>query len=125
MARVTDFDAALRFYVEGFGMKVLMDKFHAEARRVTAMFLGFDDFTVGGCLELAKNWDAKGPYSHGSGYADISIGVPDLAAMVTKLEAMGTEIGLRPTVLLEGGSRVAFVKDPDGHAVELVQTKRS
>lgn len=124
MIRVKDYDAAVRFYVDGLGMKQLGDRFDIETRRVTGVFLGFEDYAAGGCVELVQNWDAAGPYSHGTGYGHISIGVPDIAAMVAKLEAMGREVTLRPTVLIAGGPRVAFVKDPDGYSLELIQTRR-
>jgi lactoylglutathione lyase len=125
MIRVKDFDAEFRFYVEGLGMKPLGDRFDVEVRRVTGIFIGFDDYAAGGCVELVQNWDADRPYSHGTGYGHISIGVPDVPAMVTKLETMGAEVTLRPTVLIEGGPHVAFVKDPEGYSVELIQTRRN
>jgi lactoylglutathione lyase len=124
MIRVNDFDVALRFYVDGLGMKVL-DRFDIESRRVTLLFIGYGGYAEGGLLELTRGWDADGPYSHGTGYGHISIGVPDIAAMVAKLEAMGVEITSRPKALMAGGPSVAFVKDPDGYEIELIQTRQS
>lgn len=124
MVRVKDVDAAIRFYVNGFGMKVL-GRFEVETRRSTGVFLGFGDYDAGGVLELASKWDHEGPYSHGSGYGHISIGVPDMTATVAKLESMGAEITVRPKPLIPGGPAVAFVKDPDGYEIELIQTRRS
>lgn len=125
MIRVKDLDASLRFYIDGLGMKKLDEPFDVPVRRVTAIFIGFESYAAGGCLELVNYWDAEGPYSHGSGYGHISIGVPDIDAMVARIEAMGAQFTLRPTVLLEGGPQVAFFKDPDGYMVELVQTRQS
>lgn len=125
MIRVKDFAAAMRFYVEGLGMKQMDPPFHVETRRATGVFLGFEDYAAGGCVELAQNWDATGPYSHGTGYGHIAIGCPDIAGMVARLQAMGAEVTLRPTVLIAGGPHVAFVKDPDGYSVELIETRRS
>jgi lactoylglutathione lyase len=88
------------------------------------VFVGFNDYTAGGIVELTRSWDFDGAYSHGSGYGHISIGVPDIVAMIAKLETMGMEITMRPKPLIAGGPRVAFVKDPDGYAVELIQTHR-
>ena len=124
MIRVKDFDAALRFYVDGLGMKQLSDRFDVETRRVTAVYLGFEDYDAGGCLELVSRWDVDEPYTHGSGYGHIAVGTPDIEGMVAKLEAMGAEVTLRPTVLIEGGPLVAFVKDPEGYAVEFIQTRK-
>jgi lactoylglutathione lyase len=66
MIRVNDFDAAMRFYVNGLGMKQMDEPFHVETRRATGVFLGFEDYAAGGCVELVQNWDAVGPYSHGT-----------------------------------------------------------
>lgn len=125
MIRVKDIDAAMHFYVDGLGMKPLGERFDVPVRKVSAIYLGFDSFEAGGCVELVKRWDAEGPYTHGTGYGHIAIGTPDLEGMIEKLEAMGTEVTLRPTVLLEGAPAVAFVKDPDGYSLELIQTRRS
>ena len=124
MIRVKDFDAAMRFYVDGLGMKPLGDRFDVPLRRVSAIYLGFDSYAAGGCVELVQRWDEPGPYTHGTGYGHIAIGAPDIEGMVAKLESMGVEVTLRPTVLLPGAPAVAFVKDPDGYAVELIQTSR-
>lgn len=124
MIRVNDWDASLRFYLEGLGMKVIMNRFDVEARRVSAMFIGFGDFHQGGALELTRQWDQTGPYTHGTSYGHVSVGVPDIAAMVARLEGMGAEVTQRPTVLKPGGPEVAFVKDPDGFDIELIQTAR-
>jgi lactoylglutathione lyase len=125
MLRVKDLGAALRFYIDGLGMKQLGDRFDVPVRRVTAVFIGFEDYAAGGCLELVHYWDSEGPYTHGTGYGHISIGVPDVEAMLVRLEAMGAEVTLRPAVLIAGGPKVAFLKDLDGYSVELLQTNRS
>ncbi len=123
MIRVRDFEAAVHFYTDGLGMK-LLDRFEVEVRRATAQFLGFGDY-YGWCFEQVHNWDAKEPYSHGSGYGHTAIGVPDVTATVAKLEAMGAETILRPTSLLEGAPDVALLKDPEGYSLELIQTRRN
>jgi lactoylglutathione lyase len=125
MIRVKDFDASLKFYIEGLGMKVL-DRFDVERRRTTGMYIGFGEYKDGGMVELVHPWDDEEVYSHGSGYGHhIAIGVPDVPAMVARLEAMGAEVTLRPQELIDGAPQVAFVKDPDGYSVELIQTRKS
>jgi lactoylglutathione lyase len=123
MIRVREFEPALRFYIEGLGMKVL-NRFSVPVRRVDAMFIGFADYAQGGMLELVRLWDHQGPHTHGSGYGHISVSAPDLEATVARLQAMGAEVTTPPTVLIPGGPRVAFVKDFDGYAIELIQTCR-
>lgn len=125
MLRVTDIDVSMNFYIDVLGMKKLDEKFDVPSRRVTAIFIGFESYEAGGCLELVNAWDAP-PHTEGFGAAGhISIGVPDIHAVVKKVEAAGLKFSLQPTVLLEGGPHVAFFKDPDGYLVELLQTKRN
>jgi lactoylglutathione lyase len=122
MIVIKDIEAALRFYIDGLDMK-LLGQFDVEERRVTALFVGFE---VGAtALELAHYWDSAGTDTHGSGYRYVAIGVPDIDVAMAKLEAMGVEISMRPTILVAGMPRAAFVKDPDGYAVELFQTRNA
>jgi lactoylglutathione lyase len=123
MIRVKDFNKSLHFYVDGLGMKML-DRYEVEVRRTSAIFIGFDGYAAGGCVELVKPWDDKGPHEHGNAYGHFAIGVPDVPAMLAKLQGMGVEVTVRPQVLIGDGPQVAFVKDPDGYDVELIQTRR-
>ena len=125
MIRVKDLDAAERFYIDGLGMKVL-DRFDVESRRVSAIYIGFEGYAAGGVVELVSDWDAAGPFVHPTGYLHhFAIGVPDVAAMVAKLEALGAEVSLRPTIMKPGAPAAAFVKDPDGYSIELIQTRQA
>ena len=124
MVRVQDFDVALRFYVEGLGMRVL-DRFEVASRRASAIYIGFGDYNDGGVLELVRYWGDEGAYTHGTGYGHIAVGVADVAATLDRLEAMGAEVTLRPKVLMDGGPAVGFVKDPDGYSIELIQTLKA
>jgi len=124
MIRVRDLDASLHFYIDVLGMKQLSDRFDVPARRVSAVFVGFDSFAAGGCLELVHSWDQTEPHTHGSGYGHISIGAPDIEGLSRSLEQIGVGFTLKPTALLEGGPKVAFIKDPDGYSIELLQTRR-
>lgn len=121
MVRVQDLDASLRFYEGGLGMQVL-DRFTLEAKRATAIFVGFDDHDAGAPLELTRYWDDEGPYTHGSGYGHAAVGVSDAPEVFARLEAMGAQVIMRPGVLVPGGPCCAFVKDPDGYAIEIVET---
>lgn len=123
MLRVRDFEAAMRFYTEGFGMKPLGEPFDVEGQRMSAVCLGFDDGETGGCcLELVYYWDAEGPYTHGTGFGHISMGVPDIDELLGKLGKMGAKVTLPPRALVSGGPRVAYLEDLDGYAVELIET---
>jgi lactoylglutathione lyase len=123
MIRVRDVDAALRFYVDGLGMK-LLDRYDFENGRFSLLYLAFDGYDGGGALELTYNWDVKEGYSHGSGYGHIALGVPDIQSAVSRLEALGAQISLRPKKMVAGAPHIAMVKDPDGYQIELIQTRR-
>ena len=121
MIRVSSFDAALRFYVTGLGMQVV-ERFELEAKRVSSLFIGFGDHPEGGLIELIHSWDADTAGAIGTGSGHVAIGVPDVPAVVARVEALGAEVTVRPTPYFAGGPLIAFVKDLDGHAVELVQS---
>lgn len=118
MIRITDADKAIAFYAKGLGMK-LLGTFEVPERRVTAYFTGYRPGST--AVELAHYWDDKGPYAHETGYSHIAIGVPDLDETLSRLESMGIEISIPPTILVEGMPRTAFVKDPDKYSVQLFQ----
>jgi lactoylglutathione lyase len=123
MLWIRDPDAALRFYVDGLGMKELY-RVDAENKRATGRMVGFADDASGAYIELGQKWDADETYTHGTGYGHIAIGVPDVVALVAKLEAMGFETLDPPAVVIPGGPFRAFVKDSDGYAVELIEDKQ-
>jgi lactoylglutathione lyase len=119
--KVKDLDATFRFYCEGLGMQVL-DRVDVEIRRATGVFLGFNRDDAGRHLELAHYWDTPAPYTHGTGYGHVAVGVTDVPAMIERLEALGAPVTRRPDPLFDGSPRVGFVKDPDGYDIELIET---
>lgn len=124
MIRVRDVDASLHFYCDGLGM-TLLDRYDIEAGRFSILFLSYAGYRDGpAALELTYNWDQKDDYSHGSGYGHIAIGVSDVGAMWKRLADFGGTQSTPPKILLAGGPELAFVKDPDGYAIELIQIRR-
>ncbi len=124
MIRVADWEPALRFYIDGLGMKIL-DRFTVEVRRTDLIFIGYGDYSQGGVIELVRIWDDDSEPTHGTGYGHVAIGTPDVVGITAKLAAMGAEILTPPTVLIPGGPHVAFVKDFSGYTIELIQTSRN
>ena len=124
MIRVRDVDAALRFYRDGLGM-ALLDRYDFEKGRFSILFLSFAGYRDGpAAIELTYNWDQAEDYTHGSGYGHIAIGVPDVPAAYERLaEYGGTQVS-PPKAMMEGAPQLAFVKDPDGYAIELIQIRR-
>lgn len=125
MFRVRDVDASLRFYCDGLGM-TLLDRYDFEAGRFSILFLSYAGYRDGpAALELTYNWDTEDNYTHGSGYGHIAIGVPDVPAMWARLADFGGIQGTPPKTLMPGAPQLAFVTDPDGYAIELIQICRT
>lgn len=122
MLRVRDLERALTFYCEGLGMQVI-SAFDSEPGRFSLRFVAYADFATGPAIELTHNWDRIEPYTHGSGYGHIAIGVPDIHAMCARLVTAGGTVTTPPRCMVPGAPALALVQDPDGHAIELIQTR--
>jgi lactoylglutathione lyase len=119
MLRVGDLDRSLAFYTELLGMRLLRRKDYPGGR-FTLAFVGYgaeSDTTV---LELTHNWDTDS-YTVGSGYGHIAIGVDDIHATCAAIAAAGGRITREPGPMKHGTTVIAFVDDPDGYKVELIE----
>lgn len=124
MIRVGDLARSLDFYCGKLGMKVL-SRVDIEVGRFSIVFVNFSEDYDSGAIELTWNWDHPANtegYTHGNGYGHVAIGVPDVHAMCDHLRAAGVTIAVEPKTLLPGAPALAFVKDPDGYSIELIQT---
>jgi len=121
MIRVRNLDRSLDFYCNKLGMKVISQT-DFEQGRFTIVFVNFSDDFDSGAIELTHNWDGAEDYHHGSGYGHVAIGVPDLAAFHMRLTKLGVEFTVEPKVMIAGAPPLAFVRDPDGYSIELIQT---
>lgn len=119
MLRVRDLDAALRFYCDGLGMKLLRRKDYPGGE-FTLAFVGYHDETAGAVLELTHNWDGR-CYEIGTGFGHVAIGVGDIYATCEALRARGAKITREPGPMQHGTTVIAFVEDPDGYKVELIE----
>lgn len=120
MLRVLDLEKSLDFYTRLLGMKLLRKK-DFEGGRFTLAFIGYggeEDHTV---LELTHNWDQAEPYDKGNAYGHVAIGVPDIYAACERLEKEGVSIPRPPGPMKHGGAVIAFIEDPDGYKVELIE----
>ncbi len=119
MLRVTNLDRALQFYCEVLGMKLIRRNDYAEGR-FTLAFVGYGDERATTVLELTHNWDTES-YAMGAAYGHIAIGVEDVYATCESIRARGGKI-VREAGPMKGGKTVlAFVEDPDGYKVEILQ----
>jgi len=124
MLRVRDLDAALRFYCDGLGMRLLRRKDYPGGR-FTLAFVGYGDEADTAVLELTHNWPTPEglarDYQLGTAFGHVAIGVDDIRATCDALRARGVRITREPGPMQHGTTVIAFVEDPDGYKVELIE----
>ena len=120
MIRVKDQDKSIDFYTRHLGMKVIRQK-EFEGGRFTTTFIGYGDESSEAVIELTYNWDQDEPYSHGSGFGHLAVGVPDIYGTCEALEAEGVSIPRKPGPMKHGTTVIAFIEDPDGYKIELIE----
>ena len=121
MLRVGDLERSIAFYTDVLGMKLLRRKDYPSGR-FTLAFVGYGDESETAVIELTHNWDT-GSYDLGNGFGHIAIGVADIYATCERIRAAGGEITRQPGPMKHGSTVIAFVKDPDGYQIELIETK--
>ncbi len=119
MVRVRDLDRSLDFYTRLLGMTLLRRMDFPEGR-FTLAFVGYGPEDSHAVMELTHNWDQEGPYDLGTGYGHIALGVHDIYGVCEELEAAGARIPRRPGPMKHGTTHIAFVDDPDGYKIELI-----
>ena len=118
MVRITDPEKSRRFYEAlGFTFENEMDIVRGGEREATNYFFSLGDQRS--VLELTYNHDGRS-YELGTGYGHIAVGVDDLDATLARLAGEGIEPERAPYQVREGGSFIAFVRDPDGYRIELI-----
>lgn len=120
MIRVFDLDKSIDFYTNKLGMKLLRKKDYPTGE-FTLAFVGYGDETSNAVIELTHNWGQKEPYQLGTAFGHLAIGVPDIYGTCEKLAQAGVKIPRPPGPMKHGGSVIAFVEDPDGYKIELIQ----
>lgn len=120
MLRVRDLDASVAFYTKLLGMKELRRN-EVPGGRYTLAFVGYGDESSTSVVELTHNWDQKEPYEIGSGFGHLAVGMPDVYAACEALKQAGAKITREAGPVKHGTTVIAFVEDPDGYKVELVQ----
>ncbi|QDH17529.1 lactoylglutathione lyase [Swingsia samuiensis] len=122
MVRIRDIDRSLIFYGL-LGMKELRRKEVPEGR-YTLVFIGYEGNAKGeGEIELTYNWDQEEDYEIGNGFGHFAVGVPDVAGVVEKVRTGGGKVTREAGPLKFGTTIIAFVEDPDGYKVELIERK--
>jgi lactoylglutathione lyase len=119
MIRVNDLDESLRFYCDALGMRLLKKKEFPEGR-FTLAFVGYDDEEKAAAIELTYNWDTH-HYDQGNGFGHIALKTLDIYRPCEELRAKGVKIVREPGPMKHGTTLIAFVADPNGYHIELIE----
>jgi len=119
MLRVGDLNKSLAFYTEVLGMQLLRKQDYPDGK-FTLAFVGYGPEDETAVLELTHNWDTD-HYDLGSGYGHIALAVPDAYAACDAIRARGGKVVREAGPMKHGTTVIAFVEDPDGYKVELIQ----
>lgn len=121
MLRVGDLEKSLKFYTEILGMQVLRRKEYPDGK-FTLAFVGYGPESEQAALELTYNWDTD-KYNLGNGYGHVALEVDDAYQACADIESRGGKV-VRPAGPMKHGTTViAFVEDPDGYRIELIQKR--
>jgi len=121
MLRVGDLERSIAFYTEVLGMDLLRRKEYPSGR-FTLAFLGYGPEENNTVLELTHNWDTSS-YNLGAGYGHIALGVSNINETCEMIRTKGGIIVREPGAMKHGTTVIAFVEDPDGYKIELIQQK--
>ncbi|GAN54279.1 lactoylglutathione lyase [Tanticharoenia sakaeratensis] len=120
MVRVRDIDRSLAFY-SLLGMRELRRR-EVPDGKYTLVFIGYDDNAHGQAeIELTYNWDQEADYEVGTGFGHFAVGVPDVAATVEHVREGGGIVTREAGPVKFGTTVIAFVQDPDGYKIELIE----
>lgn len=120
MIRVKDLDKSIRFYSEVLGLSVHSRKDYPEGK-FTLVFLGAGGDSEG-FLELTHNWEVS-EYAMGNAFGHIAFAVPDAVKACEAIHSKGGKITRAPGAMKHGSTVIAFVEDPDGYKIELIERR--
>lgn len=119
MLRVGNLEKSIAFYCDVLGMKVLRQKDYPGGK-FTNTFVGYGDESKHTVLELTHNWETES-YDLGNGYGHVALGVDDIYATCEAIKKQGGNVTREPGPMKHGTTVIAFVTDPDGYKIELIE----
>ena len=119
MLRVGNLQRSINFYTQVLGMQLLRTSENTDYKYSLA-FIGYGRNPEHAEIELTYNWGVEG-YEIGTAYGHIALGVPDAYAAVEKIKAAGGNVTREAGPVKGGTTVIAFVTDPDGYKIELIQ----
>jgi lactoylglutathione lyase len=121
MIRVNDLAQSKHFYCEVLGMKLLREKEFPDGK-FTLAFVGYADEDSSAVIELTYNWD-RSSYTLGDAFGHVAIGTEDVRTACEKIRAAGGKITREPGPMKHGTTVIAFVEDPNGYKIELIERR--
>ena len=121
MLRVGNLERSIDFYTNVLGMQVIRSTEYPTGR-FTNTFVGYGDESQGAVLELTYNWDTD-HYDIGTGYGHIALSVENAYEACDKIRERGGKVTREAGPMKHGTTVIAFVEDPDGYKIELIQRK--
>jgi lactoylglutathione lyase len=121
MLRVGNLDHSLAFYTDVLGMRLLRRTDYPEGK-FTLAFVGYGAESAGAVIELTQNWGVD-QYEIGTGYGHIALEVEDAYAACTDIRNRGGKVTREAGPMKGGTTVIAFVEDPDGYKIELIQKR--
>lgn len=119
MLRVGNLEKSLDFYCNVLGMKLLRQKDYPDGK-FTLAFVGYGHETENTVIELTHNWDTDS-YDIGNGFGHIALGVDDIYNTCEQIKSLGGKVTREPGPMKHGSTVIAFIEDPDGYKIELIQ----
>ncbi len=124
MIRVTDLEKSLHFYVEGLGFTLVSKNEYPDGKFTLAFLRAPGDSNEGPMLELTYNW-GQDKYERGDAYGHMAYLVSSITDVQKKIQAKGYDLSWGPGASPNGKSVLAFIDDPDGYEIELIERKGS
>jgi lactoylglutathione lyase len=121
MLRTGDLDRSIAFYTDVLGMKLLRRQDYPDGK-FTLAFVGFDDESKGAVIELTYNWGVE-HYDLGNGYGHIAVAVDNVYHACNEIRDRGGKIIRDAGPMNAGSTVIAFVEDPDGYPIELIDAR--
>lgn len=119
MIRVKNLEQSIEFYTKVLGMSIL-DRTDNPEYRYTLVFVGYEGQPGGTTIELTYNWDTD-QYDMGNAFGHLALGVEDIYAACDKIKTLGGNVTREPGPVKGGTTNIAFISDPDGYQIELIQ----
>ena len=121
MIRVNNLDESIKFYCDALGMKLLR-RHDFPGGEFTLAFVGYGSEADNAVIELTYNW-GKSSYNLGDAFGHLAVAVDDIYKACAELKARGVKVVREPGPMKHGSTPIAFIEDPSGYKIELIERK--